>query len=394
MTADAWRTQLRRLHPTPFGLVLAVLVAIGALVALVRYASGIGAISHLSNTYSWGLWISLDLLCGVALGAGAFTMAAIVYILDLAQFRPILRPAILTGFLGYLMVIVALLVDLGRPERIWHLMIYQNVHSVLFEVGVCVMLYTTVLAIEFLPVLLGPTHWEKPLRILHATTLPLVIAGVVLSTLHQSSLGSLFLIMPSKVDPLWYSPLLPLFFFLTAVAVGLSMVIVESSASARAFHQGLELDLLDRLAKAVPYVLGLYLVLRLGDLVLRGNLPRLFSEPVALLLWLELIVGVAAPMVFFSRKENRRSPKGLLIGSLLVIAGVVLNRFDVSLLAQHHLGGQAYLPSLGELAISLGIISAGILAFAFVARFFPLFESETHDPESAAAPAPASLIGT
>jgi Ni/Fe-hydrogenase subunit HybB-like protein len=238
-------------------------------------------------------------------------------------------------------------------------------------------------------VLLGPTRWKKPLRILHATTLPLVIAGVVLSTLHQSSLGSLFLIMPAKVNPLWYSPLLPVFFFLTAVAVGLSMVIVESSASARAFHRGLEADLLAGLAKAVPFVLGLYLVLRLGDLAVRGSLPLIVSEqPLGVLLLAELTVGVVVPIAFFARKRNRQMPGRLLLGSLLVIAGLVLNRFNVSLLAVDHLGGEPYLPSLGELAISLGIISAGVLAFALVARFFPVFEAEGHGPDTAAAVTP------
>jgi Ni/Fe-hydrogenase subunit HybB-like protein len=284
------------------------------------------------------------------------------------------------------MVIVALLVDLGRPERIWHMMIYQNGHSVLFEVGVCVMLYTTVLALEFLPVLLERTAWVRPLQLLHAITLPLVILGVVLSTLHQSSLGSLFLIMPAKLHPLWYSPLLPVFFFLTAVSVGLAMVILESSASARAFHRGLELHLLGRLARAIPYVLSLYLVLRVGDLALGGKLGLLLpNQPQALLLWVELIVGAAVPIVLFSRPAVRQHPRGLLIGALLIITGVVLNRFDVSLLAQEHLGGQSYFPSLGEFAISFGIVSAGILAFAFVAKFFPLFEDEEHRH----APAPA-----
>jgi Ni/Fe-hydrogenase subunit HybB-like protein len=388
MTAHAMWSELRRTRPTPAGIALGALVALGVIAALVRYVSGIGAISHLSNTYSWGLWISLDLLCGVALGAGAFTMAAIVYIFDLKEFRPILRPSILTGFLGYLMVIVALLVDLGRPERIWHLMIYQNGHSVLFEVGVCVMLYTTVLGLEFLPVLLEPMRWEQPLRILHAITLPLVILGVVLSTLHQSSLGSLFLIMPAKLNALWYSPLLPVYFFLTALAAGLAMVILESSLSARVFGRGLELPLLSRLAKAIPLVLGLALALRLGDLAVSGELSGLVpGQPLALLFWFELLLGSVAPIVLFSRRDRRETPRGLLTGAVFTVAGVMLNRFDVSLFALRHLGGQTYVPSLGELAVSFGIISAGVLAFAFVARFFPLFEGEAHP-----VPAPAAAV--
>jgi Ni/Fe-hydrogenase subunit HybB-like protein len=379
MTAHGLWSDLRSVRPSRAGLVLGALAVLGVVVALVRFASGIGAISHLSNTYSWGLWISLDLLCGVALGAGAFTMASIVYILDLKDFRPILRPSILTGFLGYGMVIVALLVDLGRPERIWHMMIYQNGRSVLLEVGLCVMLYTTVLALEFLPVLLEPTRWARPLRLLHAITLPLVILGVVLSTLHQSSLGSLFLIMPAKLNPLWYSPLLPLFFFLTALAVGLAMVIFESLISARVFRRGLELHLLSRLGKAIPYILGVYLALKLGDLALNGKLSLLFAlEPPALLFWLEVMMGSVAPIVVFSRRVWRETPGRLLVGALLIIAGVMLNRFNVSLLTMSHIGGQGYVPSLGEWAISLGIISAGVLAFAFVARFFPLFDVEDH----------------
>jgi Ni/Fe-hydrogenase subunit HybB-like protein len=202
---------------------------------------------------------------------------------------------------------------------------------------------------------------------------------VVLSTLHQSSLGSLFLNMPAKLNPLWYSPFLPVFFFLTAVSVGLAMVILESSTSARAFHRGLELHLLSRLARAIPYVLGLYLVLRLGDLAASGKLGLLLpNQPLAILLWLELIGGAVIPIVLFSRRAVRQSPRGLLIGALLIIGGVMLNRFDVSLFAQQHLGGQGYLPSLGEFAISFGIVSGGILAFAFVAKFFPLFGDEEH----------------
>jgi Ni/Fe-hydrogenase subunit HybB-like protein len=368
--------------------VLAGLAVIGLVTALIRFAFGIGAISNLTNAYSWGLWISLDLLCGVALGAGAFTIAAAVYILNLKQFQPILRPAILTGFLGYLMVIVALMVDLGRPERIWHMMIYQNGHSVLFEVGLCVMLYTTVLALEFLPVLLKRTPWHRPIHLLHAATMPLVILGVVLSTLHQSSLGSLFLIMPSKLHPIWYTPLLPLFFFLSAVTVGLAMVIIEASLSARAFKRPLELRLLSQLARAIPYLLGVYLIVRLADLAVAGELA-LTVQPTqfALLFWVELLIGWVAPLLLLANARLRQQPKWLLAGAGLVVLGVVINRFNVSLLALGHLTDQPYFPSIGEFAISLGIISAGVLAFALVARLFPLFEAESPGAQETISPA-------
>ncbi|HLF29222.1 MAG TPA: Ni/Fe-hydrogenase cytochrome b subunit [Anaerolineae bacterium] len=396
MNVRATLSRVRSTRPSPVVLILSAFTALGVLVALIRFVFGIGAISNLNNSYPWGLWISLDLLCGVALGAGAFTMAAVVYIFNLKRFRPLLRPSILTGFLGYVMVILALLVDLGRPERIWHLIVYQNGHSVLFEIGICVMLYTTVLALEFLPVLMERPNWEKPLRILHSISLPLVILGVVLSTLHQSSLGSLFLIMPQKLNPLWYSPLLPLFFFVSAVAVGLAMVIVESSISARAFRRGLEVHLLSQLAQAIPYVLGLYVALKFGALVVEGKLGLLFQVGLpALLFWLEVIGGAVAPIALFSRRAMRENRRGLLIGALFVIGGLMLNRFNVSLFAVQHQGSQSYTPNLMEFAVSFGIISAGILAFGFVAKFFPLFESGEHVSQRAIAqPAPSSTLPT
>jgi Ni/Fe-hydrogenase subunit HybB-like protein len=390
------RASLSRIHvkrPGPVVLILGALVVIGVSVALIRFVFGIGAISNLNNSYPWGLWISLDLLCGVALGAGAFTMAAIVYIFDLKQFRPLLRPSILTGLLGYVMVIIALLVDLGRHERIWHMIVYQNGHSVLLEIGLCVMLYTTVLALEFLPVVLERPNWQKPIRVLHSITMPLVILGVVLSTLHQSSLGSLFLIMPAKLHPLWYTPLLPFLFFITAVSVGLGMIIFESSLSSHAFHRGLEIHLLSKLARAIPFVLGFYLLVRFGDLAVEGKLDLLFTSGVySLLFWLEITVGAIIPIVLFSQRSVRESPRGLLIGSLFVIGGLMLNRFNVSLLALNHLGGQAYTPNLMELAVSVGIISAGVLTFALIARYFPLFESEEHVAVSVAEPVPSTTV--
>ncbi len=388
-------SRIRIGRPGPVVLILGTLVVIGVIVALIRFAFGIGAISNLNNSYPWGLWISLDLLCGVALGAGAFTMAAIVYIFNLKQFRPLLRPSILTGFLGYVMVIIALLVDLGRPERIWHMIVYQNGHSVLLEIGLCVMLYTTVLALEFLPVLLERPNWEKPLRILHGITMPLVILGVVLSTLHQSSLGSLYLIMPEKLHSLWYTPLLPLLFFITAIGVGLGMIIFESSLSSRAFKRGLETHLLSQLARAIPYVMGLYLLVRFGDLAVEGKLDLLFTSGVySLLSWLEITVGAIIPIVLFSQRSMRESPRGLLIGSLFVIGGLMLNRFDVSLLALNHLGGQPYTPNLMEFAISFGIIAAGVLTFGFVAKYFPLFESGEHGTKQATESLPSSAVPT
>ena len=182
----------------------------GGLYAIwLRVTGGLGAVTNLNDQFPWGIWVGFDILCGVGLAAGGFTLCAIVHIFNLEQYKPILRPAILTAFLGYVFVVFALMFDLGRPDRIWHPLVMGNPHSVLFEVAMCVMFYSTVLALEFSPAVFERFSWEAPLKIVHTISVPLIILGVILSTLHQSSLGSLYLIVPHKLHPLWYTPMLP-----------------------------------------------------------------------------------------------------------------------------------------------------------------------------------------
>lgn len=370
-----------RLRLRPLVLILLSLMGIGFVVAMIRFADGIGAISNLSNTYPWGFWISFDLFTGVAIGSGAFVMAAIVYIFELKDFRPLLKPAVLTGFLGYLMVIIALLVDLGRPERIWHMLIYTNHTSILLEIGICVMSYTAVLAIEFAPTVFEGLKWQRIAKLIHRYIMPFVILGVVLSTLHQSCLGSLLLIEPEKLHPLWWTPVLPVLFFISAVAIGLAMVILESSLSSRYFQRGLETRLLEKLAGFIPFVAGLYLVVRFGELAVAGDLKYLFSSGLmSVLFWVEIILGAVVPTVLFSMRRFRRDPKSILAGAVVLLLGMILNRFDVSWFAIDRLTDVRYVPSLAELSVSVAIFSAGILAFGLVARYLPLFEE--HEAEA------------
>ena len=238
-----------RLNFSPLVWVLLGLMAFALVNALIRYAYGIGPITDLSNSYPWGFWISFDLFTGVAISSGGFLMAGTVYILRIKEFQPLLRPSVLTAFLGYIMVAVALLVDLGHPERIWYMMIHWNHTSVLLEIGICVMSYLTVLAIEFAPVALEGFKLQKWAHLIHKFIMPFVIFGVVLSTLHQSSLGSLLLIQPTKLHPLWWTAFLPVMFFASAISIGLGMIILESSLSSRYFKRGLEVHLLEKLAR-------------------------------------------------------------------------------------------------------------------------------------------------
>ena len=209
-----------RLDFSPLVWILLTLMGIAFVVAMMRYAFGIGVISDLSYSYPWGFWISFDLFTGVAISSGGFLMAGTVYILRIKEFEPLLRPSVLTAFIGYVMVAIALLVDLGQPLRIWYMMIHWNGTSVLLEIGICVMLYLTVLAIEFAPVALEGFKLQKWAHLIHKFIMPFVILGVVLSTLHQSSLGSLLLIQPSKLHPLWWTPILPIMFFTSASQKG------------------------------------------------------------------------------------------------------------------------------------------------------------------------------
>lgn len=377
-------------------LVLIFFMAVAFAVAMWRYAFGIGAISDLSYSYPWGFWISFDLFTGVVISSGGFLMAGTVYILRIKEFEPLLRPAVLTAFLGYIMVAVALLVDLGQPLRIWYMMIHWNHTSVLLEIGICVMSYLTVLAIEFAPVVFEGLKYNKIAHFIHRFIMPFVILGVVLSTLHQSSLGSLLLIQPQKLHPLWWTPILPVMFFTSAIAVGMAMIIFESSLSSRYFQRGLEIHLLSKIAKGLPYVLGFYLLLKFGELAYSGDLGYLFTSGVmSVLFWTEIIVGVVIPMVWFSFEKNRSEPNRILTGAVITLLGMILNRFNVSWFAIKHpdplyylptfMGNVKYFPTLPEVLVSVGIFSAGIMAFGLIAKYFPVFEAE-HE-EHAHAPA-------
>jgi Ni/Fe-hydrogenase subunit HybB-like protein len=372
---------MRPEKPAGFPIGTAILSAIALLslpVFIIRYLYGLGAISNLSDGRPWGLWISFDLYSGVALAAGGFTLAGAVYIFNQKKYYPVVRPAILTAFLGYQLVILALLVDLGQPWYIWHAFINWNIHSPLFEVAVCVITYTTVLALEFSPAVFERLNWHIPLKVIRAIQIPLVITGVVLSTLHQSSLGTMLLMMPNSLNALWYTPILPLLFLFSAVAVGPAMAIFESTLSTKVFGHKLSLDILAGLGRVIPYILGLYLLLKLVDLMVAGELGLAFSwSPYSLLWWAEIIIGVILPILLFSLPTVKQSRKLLFWTAILVIIGLIINRFNVSLLALEPRPGTSYFPHWMEFAISAGLIADALLIFMAANRVLPIMHHET-----------------
>ncbi len=351
-----------------------IIMAVGLYATVIRFAFGIGAATNLSDISPWGLWVAFDVVCGVALAAGGFVVAGSVYLFNLEKYRPILRPSVLTAFLGYVLVIFGLMYDLGKPWNVWHPIIMWNGRSVMFEVGWCVMLYTTVLALEFSPAIFERFNMKLPLKIIHAITIPLVLIGVILSTLHQSSLGSLFLIFPEKMYPLWYSSTLPYLFFISAVSVGPAMVIVESYLSSRAFNREIELPILSQLAKVTAIALAVYLVLKVEDVVnlkLWSYVFTLNSE--AVLYWMEIGLGVVVPMVMFFSPRIRRDKKWLFVAGLMTVLGVVLNRLNVAITAFERYVNGVYFPKWTEIAVSLMIVALGFLAFRLAVKYLPIF---------------------
>ena len=355
-------------------LVFLFIMAAALYATVVRYTQGLGPSTHLSDKFPWGIWIGFDVLCGVMLAAGGFTLTAAVHILNIKRLQPIVRPTVLTAFLGYLLVCVALMYDLGKPYNIWHPLIMRNPHSVMFEVAYCVMLYTTVLALEFSPIVLERFNLQKPLKVLHAVLIPLVICGVILSTLHQSSLGSLYLIVPEKLHPFWYSPLLPVFFFLSAIAVGLAMTIFESSMSSKHFGRQLELPIIQELGRVLLVVLSIYGILRFEDLLHRGVLKLLFQPGYeTYLFWVELALGLIVPLLLLSWKTMRTTAGGLYVIAVLVVLGFVTNRLNVSITGLEASAGVHYIPKWTELAVTGVIIAAGFALFALATKYLPIF---------------------
>jgi len=349
----------------------------GTYSTFVRFTSGLGGATHLNDKFPRGLWIGFDVLCGVGLAAGGFTLAAIVYIFNVKRFEPIIRPTILTAFLGYLLVIVGLLFDLGRPLQIWHAIIMWNPRSVMFEVAWCVMLYTTVLSLEFAPVVLERFKMTRTIAILRKVTIPVIILGVLLSTLHQSSLGSLYLIVPYKLYALWYSPLLPVFFWISAIAVGCAMVIFESFLSARAFKRGLEMHLLSDVARISVVMLAVYLMMKFMDLYSRHLLGLLVApRRETYFYWLEMAVGVIIPMVLLASSRVRRNPTGLFAGAVMIVLGFIINRMNLTITGMESYAGQRYFPSWMEISATSAIVTCGFVAFSLAAKHLQIFGHE------------------
>lgn len=369
--------------------VLALLTVLALVVGIYRLSVGLGDTTNLSDDYPWGLWIGFDFTL-IAFSGGAFTLAAIVYIFNLKKYRPLVRTAVLTGWLGYISVLVILLVDLGRWDRFWAFLVYPNIHSPLYEISLCILLYTTVLTLEFAPFVFERLNKPNIVKTIHRFTIPIVIAGVTLSMLHQSTLGTLYAAMPYKLHALWHTPLLPLFFLLSSIGMGLSTVIMVTLIAGKAFGRKVEMGALEGLAKGSVWVWVVYLLFKLEHLFFARHIAdALAFDTQSIWYLIEIIVGVILPIVLYSMVQVRKSQAGLFWTSLLVTLGILINRFNATWTGQSlpssnwpiqgAVEAGTYVPHWMEIVIQVGVLAAVTLAWYFAARYLPIFPEDVKE---------------
>lgn len=374
---------------TPGVLFLVALMATAGFFVIARYTGGLAAITNLKATHPWGLWIGVDVATGVALAAGGFTTAALAHIFGRHTYEAVTRPALLTAALGYTFVSIGLFIDIGRSWAIWKPIVFWQPNSVLFEVAMCVVIYLHVLYIEFIPVVAERFGNKIPLlaalnRGLDKVMWVFIIAGVVLSCMHQSGLGSLMLIAPTKVHPLWYTPILPLLFLTSAIAVGFPMVVFETTIATGSMKLHGEMRVLGPLTRISIFLLGLYMALKIGDVIARGSYVYLFDGSVQGRAFLvEMVFGVILPWFMLLSPAVRRSSRWLFITCAMVVGGVALNRINVFLVSFNPpYAQQSYFPSIGEIAITTGLIASIIFFYRVAVTYLPVLSTRRKEVTS------------
>ncbi len=367
---------------TPFNIVAGIILVMGLVLTVLRFTGGLSAVTNLDNNYPWGLWIGFDLMAGVALAAGGYTTSAACYIFGMKKFHSAVRPAILTGFLGYALVVFSLHYDVGRPWRLpFPFLVQRGTTSLLFEVAACVALYLTVLFLEYSTAALEWLGLKKLRNTVARLTLVLTIFGVILSTLHQSSLGALFLIAPSKLHPLWYSSYLPIYFFISSIFAGLSMVIFESSLSHKYFHDKMDEtylkgndDVVLGFGKAASFIMAGYLIIKVVGIAVDNNWHFL-STGYGIWFLVELIGFVALPCFLYAIGAREKNLKLIRRASVITVLGIILNRANVCMIAfnWHLPAKEKYIPHWGEIGLTIFMLTIGILVFRFIVTRQPIF---------------------
>ncbi len=394
MSQDAVKTKFfppDRSFYTPVNMVVGCIMAVGLLFTVLRFTGGLSMVTNLDDNYPWGLWIGFDLMAGVALAAGGYTTSAACYLFGMKRFHSAVRPAILTAFLGYALVVVSLHYDVGRPWRLPYPLFWsQGTTSLLFEVGLCVALYLTVLFLEYSVTALEWLGLKKLRHIIHRLTLVLTIFGVILSTLHQSSLGALFIIAPSKLHPLWYSQYLAVYFFISSMFAGLSMVIFEGSLSHKYFHDKMDDTYLGEhdgvvlgFAKGASFIMFAYLVIKVIGIAM-DNTWHYLGSGYGMWFLVEMLGFVALPGFLYAVAVRDRNFGLIRKAALITVLGIVLNRLNVCLIAFNwYLPLEdRYFPHIGEIGLTIFMVTIGVVAFKFIVTRMPIFYEHPDYKES------------
>jgi Ni/Fe-hydrogenase subunit HybB-like protein len=379
--------------PTPVGgslmtppmRILLFVFMVGAALTVWRFAVGLGPSTGLSDGYPWGLWIAFDVVTGTALACGGYAVALLVYIFNKGKYHPLVRPALLTSALGYSVAAVGIIIDVGRPWFIWRIPISVgkwNLDSALLEVALCVMAYVMVLWIELSPAFLekwqdsgntGLANFSRGLsKFMDKALIWFIALGLLLPTMHQSSLGSVIMLAGPRLHPLWHTPWLPFLYLISCIAMGYAVVVMESTLSSRAFGRQREDKMLASLSGVVSFVLFLFVAFRLGDLFLRGRGPLMISEGyLSVMFWLEIALFLV-PAVMLAGSRGRARIGTMFRAGMMIALGGSLYRFDSYLVAFNPGPGWSYFPSVPETAITLGLVALEVFIFVALVKSFPI----------------------
>ena len=363
-------------------LVCGVLVAIMVAVLLVRFLFGLGAVTGLNDGYPWGIWVVVDVVIGSAFACGGFSVAMLVYIFNKGEYHPLVRPALLASLFGYTLAGAGVIFDLGRWWNVWQMFNPWsfNPNSVMFEVAVCITLYIIVMWIEFSPTFLEKYGKAEAKRKLGKAMFFIIALGTLLPMMHQSSLGTLLVVLGVQVHPLWQTPLQPALYLLTAITMGYAVVLFESCLTSTAYRRKLETQMLTPMAKIMLGFLAVYLVLRVADLVVRGALPKAFVPSIeALTFWIEML-SMVAPLFLIGTEANRRNPARLFLAGVLLMLGGAMLRLNGYLIGYETIvgdsGGFRYFPTLAEVLVTAGMFAIEVLGYIIITRRFPVLPRE------------------
>jgi len=359
---------------TPVTVVLAGLTAIAGVILLIRFFFGLGTVTNINDGFPWGIWIAYDVMVGSALACGGYTMALLVYIFNRGEYHPLVRPALLASLFGYTLAGASVIFDLGRWWNVWHIFWpgYAQINSVMFEVAVCISAYIVVMWIEFSPVFLEKLGMKDVKRKLNKLLFFFIALGVLLPSMHQSSLGSLLVVFGYQVHPLWQSVLVPLLYLITAILLGFAVVIFEASLVSVGFKRPGETSILARLSWIMYWVLAAYVVVRVADLVWRGALGTAFAPTIeALMFWIEML-AFATPLVLLASEASRARASRLFVSAVLLMLGGFLLRINGYLVGYETGSGYHYFPSVPELLVTIGLIAFEILAYIVFVRTLPV----------------------